>query len=648
MRVSSFFKLSSITIFAFALVFISTLYWVLNTYKTSRVVNSEYQVIKNLVSIKLNNIIRSYLETGNAALLTEADEVLLQITETANNGLIDKQEFNIDQNIQALQDLLTNRIRALGKLSGDPAVILRNNEQTINAITIDLKKHIEISDQLNSIEKTQYANTLSKISNQLITLINLREKVLINNAVRSSIDIAITDLLNISEELRNFPLLEIFKDQPVDDEFSFDDDEETTDLSEENVNELLSLTHRYKKELNSTLVYQAAQLAGKTELTQQLLALNSKVEKGEKNIIAQQIVTENNTQVITIGLIVSLLIYLLGNYLLQHYIILKPLQLLRDSFVELVKTGKVNNISGINVKTELGEISTSFNQLVSLLRQQDTQKAEQLNLVSNALYTMQSQASAINNTSSEASQQVEDAQALMNTLSEATNVINQLSEEVVDNADATQNAMNKSQEHVEQVLIASELTNIAAQSSKDEILKLTQSVNSVSSIIEVISSIADQTNLLALNAAIEAARAGEHGRGFSVVASEVRELASKTQDSLQQISARLVQLQTASQSIEGTILGIENASNKQHNTAIQLKNNALQVSNHSKASANVAQNALGKITLQKDQYTIFEQAMNKVTQQVEQSKQLAEIIVNDVTVQVKDINSTLNIPSKAT
>jgi methyl-accepting chemotaxis protein len=81
------------------------------------------------------------------------------------------------------------------------------------------------------------------------------------------------------------------------------------------------------------------------------------------------------------------------------------------------------------------------------------------------------------------------------------------------------------------------------QENTGTIESLNEKTHQVGSILDMITSIAEQTNLLALNAAIEAARAGEHGRGFAVVADEVRVLATRTQDSIDQIHQTIEGLQ---------------------------------------------------------------------------------------------------------
>jgi methyl-accepting chemotaxis protein len=87
--------------------------------------------------------------------------------------------------------------------------------------------------------------------------------------------------------------------------------------------------------------------------------------------------------------------------------------------------------------------------------------------------------------------------------------------------------------------LASDIDGLAQQ-----INNLHESSINITSVVDVIKSVAEQTNLLALNAAIEAARAGEQGRGFAVVADEVRTLAQRTQQSTAEIESFILSLQS--------------------------------------------------------------------------------------------------------
>ncbi|MGD8115659.1 methyl-accepting chemotaxis protein [Vibrio sp. TRT 29B02] len=106
----------------------------------------------------------------------------------------------------------------------------------------------------------------------------------------------------------------------------------------------------------------------------------------------------------------------------------------------------------------------------------------------------------------------------------------------------------------------------------------------ITDILSVIEGISEQTNLLALNAAIEAARAGEQGRGFAVVADEVRNLASRTQESVGEIRKVIENVQNGTRDV---VKAIQDGNDLANDSAQQVQNAAAELNQIFEAIASI-------------------------------------------------------------
>jgi len=222
--------------------------------------------------------------------------------------------------------------------------------------------------------------------------------------------------------------------------------------------------------------------------------------------------------------------------------IITPLSMLSDRMTEIQNENDLSQRYEEN-SDEIGAISKKFNSLMSHFQS----LIKSINITVDAL----TESTAIVSKSvAETSKGITEQAAQSDMVATAVAQMGMAANEIANNADLTRNKTDEVSVKVidGKTKLDNTVVNINNLSQKlinagDEILNLQEQSNGISSVLEVIKSIADQTNLLALNAAIEAARAGEQGRGFAVVADEVRTLAVRTQSSTAEITSIINQLQ---------------------------------------------------------------------------------------------------------
>ncbi|WP_455202407.1 methyl-accepting chemotaxis protein, partial [Kaarinaea lacus] len=257
---------------------------------------------------------------------------------------------------------------------------------------------------------------------------------------------------------------------------------------------------------------------------------------GEKSV--------NRFSVILVSVIIAAMAFIsIGMFLLFHFIVAKRL---KATYKATANSGDLTIQLPDNEEDEIGQLRKSFNRYIGELR--DTIK-----MLADDVTTLSKVTSELKSSSDE---QTENANIQVKESIYVSDAMNEMTASAREVANITGGAANAAQDadtaaHNGKQVVSKTVESIntlaeEVENTANVVTALQSNSENIGSVLDVIRSVADQTNLLALNAAIEAARAGEQGRGFAVVADEVRTLASRTQESTEEIQQIILQLQNDS------------------------------------------------------------------------------------------------------